>query len=253
MKKSNDHNEEEKTIEQFIGKNSLIYSKTKKINVLPQILRKNRVISIGQNNKISNAYKILRTRILQRMKIKEWKTLGITSTEEKEGKSLTAVNLAISIAQDSRHTALLVDFNFQSPGLQSFFELKPENGINDYFLNNTPIEEILINPGIEGLVILPCIKPIKNSSETLSSETAIKLVNELKERYKDRVIIFDLPPLLSSDDVIAFSPYIDTALLVIEDGKTKKENLVQSINYLGKTPLIGTVLNKSGGRSLMRK
>lgn len=235
--------------ERYSNEQETNYHVTKKVNVFPNVLKRNRVISTHQNDTIISAYKILRTRVLQRMKEQGWSTLGISSANQNEGKSLTAINLAISLAQETQHTVLLVDFDLREPSVHSYFEHIPEYGVSDYFLNDTPIEDILFNPGIDDLVVLPSIKPLSNSSEALSSPKTIDLVNELKNRYRDRIIIFDLPPLLNSDDVMAFSPYIDSALLVIEDGKTGRDGLQQALNYLEKTPLLGTVLNKSGGKS----
>lgn len=235
----------------FSSREKIAYNQTKTVSMSSDVLKRNRIISVNQNNAIINAYKILRTRVLQRMKQESWNTLGITSTNQNEGKSLTAINLAISLAQETRHTVMLVDFDLQSPSVHSYFEHAPEYGVSDYFLNDTPIEDMLFNPGIDGLVVLCSIRPVLNSSEVLSSTKAVELVDEVSKCYSDRIVIFDLPPLLDRDDVIAFSPYIECALLVIEDGKTGRDDLKQAVGYLEKTPVIGTVLNKSGGKSMM--
>ena len=104
---------------------------------------------------------------------------------------------------------------------------------------------MLFNPGIERLVVLPAGRPTPNSSELLSSPKMAALVNELKSRYPSRIIVFDLPPMLSTDDALAFSPYVDAALLVVEDGGTTKDELVRAVEMLGDTALLGTVLNKA--------
>jgi Mrp family chromosome partitioning ATPase len=72
-----------------------------------------------------------------------------------------------------------------------------------------------------------------------------QLVHEMKTRYPSRIILFDLPPLLSTDDSLAFSPYVDAALMIVEDSKTEKEDLQRAIGLLQPTPVIGTVLNRS--------
>ena len=72
-----------------------------------------------------------------------------------------------------------------------------------------------------------------------------QMVDELKSRYPSRFILFDLPPLLSASDAMAFAPYVDAALMVIEEGKTKKEELQNALGLMGQTEIIGTVLNKS--------
>ncbi|MCU7862092.1 MAG: hypothetical protein KZQ86_20215 [Candidatus Thiodiazotropha sp. (ex Lucinoma kastoroae)] len=98
---------------------------------------------------------------------------------------------------------------------------------------------------MERLVILPGNKPFANSSEMLSSPKMVQLVEELKNRYPNRIVIFDMPPLLSCDDMIAFSPYIDAVILVVEEGGTLKDELKRAFELLDRANIIGTVLNKS--------
>ena len=93
--------------------------------------------------------------------------------------------------------------------------------------------------------MLPGRGSMTNSSEMLSSPKMVQLVDELKNRYPGRIIIFDMPPLFYADDVLAFSPYVDASLLVLEEGKTKDEELVRAVDLLSSTNIIGTVLNKS--------
>ncbi len=222
------------------------YTQTRLLGGLKGRFRRRRVISAGVNGAIENAYKILRTQVLQLMKQNGWNSIGVVSANQNEGKTLTAINLSISIAQESQHTVLLVDFDLKSPSVHTYFEDTPEYGIGDYFFNDISLQKILFNPGVDGLVVLPGNRPFTNSSETLSSPKTISLVDELKSRYAQRVVIFDLPSLLSSDDVLAFSPYVDAVLMVIEDGKTGRDNLLQAMDYLRNTNVIGSVLNKSG-------
>jgi Mrp family chromosome partitioning ATPase len=103
--------------------------------------------------------------------------------------------------------------------------------------------------GIERLVVLPGREALPNSSELLKAPRMRQLVKELKSRYLTRFIIFDLPPLLSVDDAIAFAPYVDAALVVIAEGITTREELQNASTLLASTPVIGTVLNRSQEKS----
>src|SRR5690606_11992968 len=161
-----------------------------------------------------NVYKIMRTRILQNLKRNGWNSFGVVSTKQGEGKTLTAINLAISISQETQYTVLLVDFDLRDPSIHNYFNCNVRYGVGDYLYDDKPIEDILFTPGIDGRVVLPCTRPIVNSSEALSSPKVSDLVEELKSRYSNRIVIFDLPALLSSDDVLAFSPYIESVLMV---------------------------------------
>jgi Mrp family chromosome partitioning ATPase len=138
--------------------------------------------------------------------------------------------------------------DLRRPTIKHYFLEKAHPGISEYFTDDAKLNDILFNPGIERLVILPGNHSFTNSSETLSSPKMVKLVEELKGRYPNRIILFDMPPLLSCDDVIAFSPYIDAIMLVIEEGGTRKDDLKRAYELISEKNLIGTVLNKSQDR-----
>ncbi len=171
--------------------------------------------------------------------------MGITSATPGAGKSLTSSNLALSMAMEVNKTVLLVDADLRRPMVHNYFGLEPKYGLSDYLTRGVPIEEMLINPGIGRFVILPAGRPIENASEMLSSPRMGDLVEELKSRYRSRYVIFDLPPMLVVDDVLSFAPYIDASMLVVEEGKSKQEDITHCVELLRDMNLIGTVLNKS--------
>ena len=221
------------------------YSQTRVTRLEPHTLRDNKVI-FGETDRVGlTAYKMLRTQVLQRMVARDWNALAITSPGEGDGKSLTAVNLAISLARELHHTVLLVDLDLRNPSIHRYFGLQPKHGIDDYLLKDVPLTEILVNPGIERLVLLPARSHIENSSELLASPVMGRLVQELKTRYPARMVLFDLPPILASDDALAFSPHIDALLLVVRDAKTTRDELEHALEILKDVPILGTVLNAS--------
>ena len=222
------------------------YTHTRTAGVAKNLMQERRIVSGSDQDAFTDAYKILRTQVLQRLREKNWNSLAITSPGINEGKTLTAINLAISLAMEISYTVLLVDADLRHPSVHSYFGIDAEFGLSDYFLTNKPLSELLVHPReIPGFVILPGGKPMGNSAEMLSSPKMVRLVEELKSRYPSRIILFDLPPLLSAADTLAFSPYVDAALLVIEDGKTQAEDAKRAIDLLQGTNVIGTVLNKS--------
>ncbi|MCZ6659747.1 MAG: CpsD/CapB family tyrosine-protein kinase [Gammaproteobacteria bacterium] len=226
----------------------IVYTQTRMIQVAPEIVRKNRVIAgiADDDPATSTAYKMLRTQVLQQLRQNGWHTLAITSPVADEGKTLTAVNLAISLAMEVTHTVLLVDSELRRPSIHKCFGFTPERGLTDYLLEETPLPEILVHPGIERLVLLPGGKPVNNPSEMLSSPRMGKLVDELKSRYPKRIVLFDLPPMLLADDALAFSPYVDAFLVVVEDGKTQREEITRTLDMLQGSNVLGTILNKAG-------
>lgn len=221
------------------------YTQTRVVPLDPDRLAERRIVAHLPANPVADAYKVLRTQVLRRMIDNGWSALAVTSPTEGNGKTTTAINLAISLAREVNHTVLLVDFDLRRPTISSYFVDAEAPGISDYLQQQQPLSEILFNPSIERLVVLPGREGFADSSEKLSSPRVVELVEELKSRYPSRIIIFDLPPLLQFDDVLAFSPYIDAILLVTEEDKTTSEQLRRSRELLQNVNLCGVVLNKS--------
>lgn len=227
------------------------YTRTAQAVIDPQSTQHGRILllegameSSGVYEGIADAYKILRTQILHRMRAKSYRTLAITSPGIGDGKTTTSINLAISLARDVNQTVLLVDFDLKRPTIDHYFTGREAFGVIDYLTGEIELADALINPGIERLVILPGGKRIRHSSELLSSPRTLQLVDELKSRYEDRLILFDMSPLFAGDDVLAFLPHVDAVMLVIEDGKVSREELERAKELLG-DKCIGLVLNKA--------
>jgi capsular exopolysaccharide synthesis family protein len=184
------------------------------------------------------------------MRANNWQSLAITSPSEGCGKTLTAINLAISIAREVNQTVLLVDLDLRRPQIHRHFTDQDLPGISDYLVQDTPVANLLFNPkGVERLVVLPGHTSVSHSSEMLSSPKMVRLVEELKTRYPSRLVLLDMPPVLACDDVLAFSPHFDSLVLVAEEGGTVKETLARASVLLEKTEILGTVLNKSSAIS----
>lgn len=230
----------------------ITYTQTRTVRHYPGWLRQHRIITHDSKATHIDAYKVLRTRVSQRMRQNHWTTLAITSPGPNEGKTLTAINLSISLAMEPDLTVLLVDADFRRPSIHTYLGLEVELGLTHHLLENTPFEQILIHPAIRHMVIAPAGAPVTESSELLASPKMQQLVRELKTRYASRLIIFDLPPLLSADDTLAFAPYVDAVLLVIEEGKTTQDEFASTIALLqsANQNLIGTVLNKAAETNL---
>lgn len=225
---------------------SIEYTRTQSIDGQLETQRENRILSAMEHSAYSDAFKILSTQVMQRMDEHQWSSVAITSVGDDEGKTTTAINLGISIAKEVEYTVLLVDANLRKPELHKYFGIMPELGLSDYLQSDIDLADILIKPGeVDHLVILPGGTPIMNSTEMLGSPKMCSLAQELKDRYPKRVIIFDLPPVLSTADTLSFVPCVDCALVVVEDDTTKEADLKKTIDLLSVTNIIGTVLNKS--------
>lgn len=216
-------------------------------------LERYHVIAHRLRSKEADIFRILRTQVLQIMAQSGYRTLGITSANYGDGKTTIALNLAVSIALDQKQTVLLVDLDLRKPSVTEYLGIQPPYGISDYYTNNIPISKCLLRPSFDRLNILPAGHPMDNSSEVLGSPRMTELAHELKTRYPDRIIIYDLPPTLAQDDPIAFLPQVDAVLLVVNDGVTRIAEVKQSMNVLTNANVIGTVLNNSDGHKKSSK
>jgi capsular exopolysaccharide synthesis family protein len=195
------------------------------------------------------AYKLLRTRVLKRLEQNQWNVIGVCSAAQNEGKTLTSVNLAVSIARKLNYTSLLVDADLRRPSVSSVLGIKPKLGIEDHLLSGAPLKDVFINPGIDRMVVLPCRHSVEsmsgNASEILAAPRMAEFVNEIKNRYKNRIVVFDLPPVLVGDDVVAFAHNLDALLMVVEEGGSRSDEVTHALRLLEGVELLGVVLNKS--------
>jgi len=230
----------------YVPPTEVNYTQTRNIIVSPVTRRNNRLAAAIPGHPLRDTYRMLRTRVLKQLKANGWNTVAVTSPATGSGKSLTAINLAISLAMDLSHLVLLVDGDLRKPSIHNYFGYQPEFGLNDYLANpDLPLSSILFHPDIDRLTVLPGRVSIDESAEQLSSPRALSLLKELSSRYPDRLILVDLPPVLTVDDALSLAPNIDCMLMVAENGETTREDLYKAIDLLDGIPILGTVLNKS--------
>jgi protein-tyrosine kinase len=223
---------------------SFEYSQTRCIEVSEQVRERNRLVAGIDGNPLQDIYRMLRTRVLQEMTTNGWNTIAITSPGSGSGKTLTAINLAIMLARDLSHTALLIDGDLRRPSVSKYFEHEPEFGLNDYLFNDVPLSKIFIHPDMGRLTLLPGREPISESAELLGSKKIIDMLADIRSRYTDRIVVVDIAPVLSVDDALALAPHVDCMLMVAEAGETKREDLGRALELLDNIPIVGTVLNK---------
>lgn len=221
------------------------YTSTHVVKLNEEHLEKNRVVAFDKNDPRSMSFDLLRTHVLQKMEENGWRTLAITSPTPESGKSVVAINLAMSIAQHTNKTALLVDFDLRRPKVGTYLGIAMEKSMNDLLEGTAELPDVLVNPDIPRLVVLPTNRPVRKSSETLSSKRTEDLIKDLHERYESRIVIFDLPPVLVADDAIVLLPHIDAVLMVVANGMSTKQEIEDSLRHIPPAKLIGTVLNKA--------
>jgi non-specific protein-tyrosine kinase len=207
----------------------------------------NRCVAMSPDTPEAEPYKILRTRVLQRALEKHGNTMMITSALPGEGKTLTSVNLALTFARHFKQTVLLVDCDLRKPSIHNYLGLPGEKGLADYLLDGINISDLIIWPGIEKITILSGGKPFPESGELLGSPRMKEVLADMKGRYPDRYVIFDVPPVLSAADAIAFAHLVDHVILVVQAGKTPLPDVKKALDMLPQEKVLGIVLNRHEG------
>ncbi len=225
--------------------NSIVYAQSKVIKLDSATLEDNRIIALNKSNPASWAFDSLRTQVLQKMEENNWKTIAIVSPTPEAGKSVVSINLAISISQKPNKTVMLVDFDLRKPRVAKYLGIKSQKSINDFLSGDAELKDVIVNPGIPKLTILPTNKPVAQSAEILSSGKIQELVSELKNRYSSRIIIFDLPPLLNVDDAMVLLPQVDCVLIVVGDGQHSESEILESMRLLSRSNILGVVVNRA--------
>jgi capsular exopolysaccharide synthesis family protein len=220
------------------------YTRTRIVEIAPHVMERHRVAAVT-NDATADAFRLLRTQVLMQMRQNGWQTLAVTSPNKGAGKSTVSLNLAISFAMELDYTALLVDADLRDPDLRKLLELDPGPGLADYLVGKATLEDLLIHPLVGNLVMLPGGAPIANTSELMRSPMMAEMVRELRSRYPDRLIVFDVPPILSGADTLALSSYMDATILLVEEYKTPRDDIERSCELLRHSNLLGIVLNKS--------
>jgi capsular exopolysaccharide synthesis family protein len=194
------------------------------------------------------AYNVLRTRALQRIRSHNWQSILVTSAGPNEGKTLTATNLAISLARDVNQSTVLVDLDLTRSSVAKYLgiNLDIKAGVGDYLLGKAKFDEIVYCPdGLDRLAIVPNCEPVPNSSDLLGSPKMKAFVSRIAKLSEQSIVIYDMPPVLACDDVLAFCPSVDAVLVVVAQGRTGRTALEKTMRMLSEFEILGVVLNLS--------
>lgn len=212
----------------------------------PALLRSHRVLVPGDAGPATQAYKMLRTQVLQMLRRHGYTSLAIISPAAGDGRTMTAINLAASIAEEADHTCLLVDMDLKRPGVRDRFGISVERGTERWLAGEADVADLLVRPaGFGRLVLLPAARPVTSSAELLAADSTRRLTREVNRRYANRIVVYDLPAMLESADALAFLPCVDAALIVVQEGRTRRDDIVRCLHLMHDTPVVGTMLNGS--------
>ena len=208
-----------------------------------------RIIS-NEQDPVLAAYRILRTRVLQKMEKEGWRTLAIISPNSGAGKTVTAINLGIAIASKAGTRVMLADLDFYRPSVSKYLGIAEAPSILDFFEGKSTLREATVRPDLPDMLLTTNERVSRRGAEHLTSARADELINRGLNEFGAQVMIFDISPVLGCDDAIAFLPKVDCALMIAASGNTRQADLKDALRLIGQTTLIGTVLNKAPVGSL---
>lgn len=193
----------------------------------------------------SAAYRILRARLLQRVRGENWTAVGLTSPGPSEGKSLTAVNLALTIAAERNNDVFLLDLDLRNPSIARYLGVTPPRDIASYLSGTCSAEEVLFSIGIEHLVLAGSAVSDEHASELLANRRLHELLGYIRRIAARPLVIVDMPPVLNTDDALVVAPQLEAMIMVVGEGKTRRDGLERAVELLTEYNLAGIVLNQS--------
>lgn len=221
-----------------------VYGQSCRVEIDPAKLAENRCISIMPDDPAMDDYKVLRAQILHRARENGWRTVMITSPNAGEGKTVTAINLAITFAKEHHQTVLLVDADLKKQHVHHIMGYDSEWGLVDYLTHEKSLNDMIVWSCIEKLTVISGGSTVQESAELLASPMMKTLVDEMKTRYKDRYVIFDVPAVLDGADAMAFAHYVDGILMVIREGQTPIQDIKKALEMIPIKKFLGFALNR---------
>ena len=203
-------------------------------------------VSVGDDARAAAAYRIIRTRLIQKLRTNQWRSLAITSPGAGEGKSLTALNLAMSIARDASIDVFLLDLDLRHPSLCRYLGTSPSREISRYLAGEgNPADVLFSMSGIKNLSLSGSVYPSDQASELIASPRIEELMTYIYSISSNPVILIDLPPVLVTDEALLIAPRVDATLLVVGEGRTRRDSLARAKQVLSEYALAGVILNCS--------
>ncbi|MGF9764747.1 CpsD/CapB family tyrosine-protein kinase [Microvirga sp. 0TCS3.31] len=203
-----------------------------------------RIVTIARTDPAHFSFDILRTKMLKVMRKNKWMSVAITSPSNACGKTVVGLNLAFSFASLADCRTILVDLDLRKPKVANVLGLEQFSSMEDFIAGNAPIERVFGRFG-ENLAIAANIRSVSSAAELLHGPAIRSRIAELKEQLSPDLMLFNLPPMLGADDVLAFLPNVDCAILVAAaEASTIGEIDVCERILAEETNLLGIVLNK---------
>lgn len=203
-----------------------------------------RIVTFSKDDPAHVPFDILRTKILRMLEQNNWTSIAVTSPTMSCGKTMISTNLAFSFARQRATRCVLADVDLKRPQVRKVLGMESKYSMGDYLLGNIAPEDYFVRIG-ENLAVGPTQQSFRHSAELLQHPDAFTALKRMRDQLQPNVVIYDLPPLLASDDALSFMPHVDCALLIAAAGTTTSRNLDDCERQLSEVvPIAGVILNK---------
>ncbi len=199
----------------------------------------------GVNERVAAAYRMVRTRILHRCRSNGLKTIAITSPGAGEGKSVTSLNLALSLARDPTVNVFLLDLDMRSPSMCNYLGVQPPVELLAYFAGSRAAGDVFFSLGPKNVALAGSLSSTDAASELLGAGRLEALLSYINSLCPNAIILMDLPPLLVTDEALLVAPRVDATLLVVAEGRTRRDSLARAVHLLAEFKCIGVLLNRA--------
>jgi capsular exopolysaccharide synthesis family protein len=196
------------------------------------------------------AYRMLRTRLLHKARAGSWTSIAVTSAGPNDGKTLTVLNLALSLAREKTRDIVLLDMDMRNPSVCRALGVQPALELRDYLEHGGNLKDLFFSVEAENLLVAGSVTTTEHASELLSSSRFDELIDTIRRGTVDPIVLIDLPPVLVTDDALVVAPKIDAVLVVASEGFTNRSELAKALDLLSEFPLAGVVLNRAADASL---
>jgi capsular exopolysaccharide synthesis family protein len=197
------------------------------------------------NDRVAAAYRIIRTRLLHTIRSNNLKSVAITSPGPGEGKTVTSINLALSLARDPTSSVFLLDLDMRNPSVCRYLGVRPARELISFFTGNSAAAEVLFSIGPGNLAVAGNVAGTDLASELLSSGQLEAMLAYITSVSADAIVLLDLPPVLVTDEALLVAPRVDATLLVVSEGRTRRDSLARAVSVLAEFPSAGVILNCS--------
>lgn len=177
--------------------------------------------------------------------LKHGNLIMVTSALPGEGKSFTSINLAMSIAAELDNTVMLVDADVARPSVLRMLDLQPGPGLLDVLEGRSTVPDALLRTNVDKLTVLPSGTPHPRATELLASDAMRELLDDMANRYPDRIIIFDSPPLLLTTESRVLATHMGQIVVVVQADRTLQADVQQALATIEACPVKMLVLNKA--------